>query len=75
MILREDINLVNASEISKAEDQESSTLIDSKQKGSESAGTESNLTDKAAALNSIAFAVGSTVGPPLGGGLYQSIEW
>ena len=38
-------------------------------------GEKSNLTDKSAALRSIFFGLGSTAGPPLGGGLYDSIGW
>ena len=37
--------------------------------------TESNLADKSAALHNIFFALGSTAGPPLGGGLYDAIGW
>ena len=36
---------------------------------------QSNLSDKAAALHNIFFAIGSIAGPPLGGGLYDAIDW
>ena len=35
----------------------------------------SNLSDKAAALHNLFFALGSMSGPPLGGGLYDSVGW
>ena len=35
----------------------------------------SNLADKASALFNIVFAVGSLVGPPLGGGFYDAFDW
>ncbi len=36
---------------------------------------QSNLSDKAAALNAISFSIGSVIGPPLGGGLYDALTW
>lgn len=35
----------------------------------------SNLSDKAAAINAVSFSIGSVIGPPLGGGLYEACEW
>jgi len=35
----------------------------------------SNLSDKAAALNAVSFSIGSVIGPPLGGGLYEAWQW
>ena len=35
----------------------------------------SNLSDKASALFNIVFALGSLVGPPLGGGFYDAFDW
>ena len=37
--------------------------------------SESNLSDKAAALYNVFFALGSVAGPPLGGGLYGKLGW
>ena len=33
------------------------------------------MADKSAALHNIFFALGSTAGPPLGGGLYDAVGW
>jgi MFS family permease len=38
-------------------------------------GEQSNLSDKAAAVNAISFSIGSVIGPPLGGGLYDHLTW
>ena len=56
-------------------DQTRSFIQEQQPRVPQKAKAESNLSDKASALYNIFFALGSMAGPPLGGGLYDAVEW